>query len=80
MREARSGNAEAGFVYRSDALTSRKARIAFAVAPGSYSRIEYPAGILKATKHPEAAEDFYRYLQSKEAMDIFITYGFMVPK
>ncbi|KZE78480.1 molybdenum ABC transporter substrate-binding protein [Paenibacillus elgii] len=74
-----SGNAEAGFVYKTDALTSKKVKIAFNVDPKTYKPVEYPAGIVKATKHAKEAEAFYTYLQSKEATDVFAKYGFTVP-
>lgn len=75
-----SGNAEAGFVYKTDALTSTKVKIAFQVDPTTYTPIEYPAGIVKATKHGKEAADFYSYLQSKEAQDVFVKFGFSIPK
>ncbi|SFL34390.1 molybdate transport system substrate-binding protein [Paenibacillus sp. 1_12] len=75
-----TGNADAGFVYKTDALTSNKVKIAFAVDPKSYQAVEYPIGIVKSTKHGKEAEDFYNYLQSKEALDVFVKFGFTVPK
>jgi len=75
-----TGNADAGFVYKTDALTSQKAKIAFEVDPKTYAAVEYPFGIVNESKHPEEAADFYTYLQSKEALDIFIKYGFSIPK
>lgn len=75
-----SGNAEAGFVYKTDALTSQKVKVALSVDSKSYTPIEYPAGIVKATKHSKEAADFYAYLQTKEAQDVFVKYGFTIPK
>ncbi|MBO9608583.1 MAG: molybdate ABC transporter substrate-binding protein [Paenibacillaceae bacterium] len=80
LQTVETGNAEAGFVYKSDALTSTKAKIAFTVTPGTYGAIEYPIGIVKATKNAKETEELYNYLQSKEALDIFVKYGFVVPK
>ncbi len=80
LQYVETGNADAGFVYKTDALTSQKVKIAFAVDPKTYSPIAYPAGIVKATKHMKEAEDFYTYLQSKEALDVFVKYGFSIPK
>ncbi|AJY77588.1 molybdenum ABC transporter substrate-binding protein [Paenibacillus beijingensis] len=74
-----TGNADAGFVYRTDALATDKAKIAFAVAPSLYKPIVYPAGIVKATKNRDAAAAFYQYLQSEESLDVFRKYGFSVP-
>ncbi|WP_246132143.1 molybdate ABC transporter substrate-binding protein [Paenibacillus hemerocallicola] len=75
-----TGNAEAGFVYKTDALGSSKVKVAFSVDPNAYTPIEYPAGVVKATKHSKEAGDFYTYLQSKEALDIFVKYGFTVAR
>nr|WP_238403006.1 molybdate ABC transporter substrate-binding protein [Paenibacillus mesophilus] len=75
-----TGNAEAGFVYKTDALGSSKVKVAFSADPKSYTPIEYPAGIVKATKHDKEAADFYAYLQSKDALDVFVKFGFSVPK
>jgi molybdate transport system substrate-binding protein len=74
-----TGNTEVGFVYRTDALTSQKVKVALSPDSQSYKPIEYPVGIVKATKHIKEAEDFYNYLQSKAAQDIFIKYGFSLP-
>ncbi|EGG36684.1 molybdate ABC transporter substrate-binding protein [Paenibacillus sp. HGF5] len=73
-----TGNADVGFVYKTDALTSDKVKIAFAVDPATYTPVEYPIGIVKATKHRKEAEDFYTYLQTQEALDVFVKYGFSV--
>jgi molybdate transport system substrate-binding protein len=75
-----TGNTEAGFVYKSDALTSKKVKVAFTVDAASHSAIEYPIGVVKATKHASEAEAFYSYLQTKEALDVFVKYGFALPK
>lgn len=80
LQYVETGNADAGFVYKTDALTTDKAKVAFEVDPATYSAIEYPIGIVKATKHGEEADEFYRYLQSQEALDVFVQYGFTVPK
>jgi molybdate transport system substrate-binding protein len=79
LQYVETGNAEVGFVYKTDALSSDKATIAFAVDPATYSPIHYPIGIVKATKHNAEAEELYAYLQTKEALDIFVKYGFSIP-
>ena len=79
LQTVETGNADAGFVYRTDALNSDKAEIAFDV-DASYTPIVYPAGILGASKNPQQAEAFYQFLQSTEALDVFKTYGFTIPQ
>lgn len=78
LQYVETGNADAGFVYKTDALTSDDVKVAFAVDPAAYKTIQYPIGIVKATKHAKEAEDFYTYLQSQEALDVFVKYGFSV--
>jgi molybdate transport system substrate-binding protein len=75
-----TGNTEAGFVYKTDALASSKVKIALTVDPKMYKPIEYPIGIVKATKNKPEAERLYQYLQTKEALDVFVKYGFTLPK
>lgn len=76
LQYVETGNADAGFVYQSDALTSSKVKVVFPVDPASYTPVEYPIGVIKSTKHSKEAAELYNYLQSKEALDIFIKYGF----
>ncbi|TDF95164.1 molybdate ABC transporter substrate-binding protein [Paenibacillus piri] len=78
LQYVETGNADAGFVYKTDALTSQKVKVAFAVDPKSYTAVEYPIGIVKATKHSKEAENLYAYLQSQQALDVFVKYGFSV--
>ncbi len=79
LQAVETGNADAGFVYRTDALSSSKAAVAYEVDPASYPSIRYPAAIVKATKHRSEAERFYAYLQSEAAMGVFKNYGFTDP-
>ncbi|WP_340006988.1 molybdate ABC transporter substrate-binding protein [Paenibacillus sp. FSL K6-0276] len=74
-----TGNVDAGFVYKTDALTSKKTKIALTVGPHVHKAINYPAGIVKNSKNQKEAKELYSYLQSKEASDIFASYGFLLP-
>ncbi|OMD06416.1 molybdate ABC transporter substrate-binding protein [Paenibacillus odorifer] len=74
-----TGNADAGFVYKTDALTSKKTKIALTVGPHVHKAINYPAGIVKSSKNQKAAKELFSYLQSKEANDIFVSDGFLLP-
>lgn len=74
-----TGNTEAGFVYKTDALASKSVKISLTVDPASHKAIEYPIGIIKASKQADAAKAFYDYLNTKEALDVFVKYGFTLP-
>ncbi len=72
-----AGNADAGFVYRTDARGSKKVRIAVTVPPGAGPKILYPAAALRDAKEPAAAARFVAFLARPEAQAVFATYGFL---
>ena len=69
-------NVDAGIVYKTDALTSDKVEVVATANDDTHTPIIYPVGIVKDSKSVEAAEDFYDFLQSEEAMEVFVEYGF----
>lgn len=71
-----TGNVDAGIVYKTDALLSDKAEVVASADPATHSPIIYPVGIIKDSKHYDAAKEFYNYLQSDAALDVFEEYGF----
>jgi len=79
LQYVETGNADVGFVYKTDAFSSDKTAIAFEVDPATHTPIEYPMGIVKESKHPEETAVLFAYLQSKAALEIFATFGFSVP-
>lgn len=72
-----TGNADIGFVYRTDALISDKAKVAFAVDPSLYAPAAYPLGVVKTTKQAEDSRKLFDYLLGKEAAEVFRKYGFL---
>ena len=80
LQYVETGNAEAGFVYKTDALSTDQVDIAFTVDAALYPAVTYPIGIIKDTDHPDEAEALYAYLQTDEALDIFERYGFSIPE
>lgn len=72
-----AGNVEAGFVYRTDALISRKVRIAIAVPPAEGPRITYPAAVLRDAADPAAAARVVQFFSTPEARAIFAKFGFL---
>ena len=71
-----TGNADAGFVYETDAKISAKVRIVAEAPRGTHEPILYPAALLKSSKDPSAARAFLEFLQSPEAGAVFEKYGF----
>jgi len=70
------GNADAGIVYRTDAMTSRKVRIVQVIADGP--RISYPFAVTAKAQSRDAARRFLAYLTSKPAAAVFRRQGFIV--
>ncbi|TCZ81280.1 molybdate ABC transporter substrate-binding protein [Paenibacillus albiflavus] len=79
LQYVETGNVDVGFVYKTDALTSDKVQLAYTIDQASYTPIEYPIGIVQASAHAKEAEELYNYLQTKEAMEVFLKYGFSMP-
>ncbi len=74
-----AGNAEAGFVYRTDALISKKVRVAVLVPLAEGPKITYPVAVVRDTKAPEAAKAFAAFLAAPEAQAVFAKFGFSPP-
>lgn len=72
-----SGNVEAGIVYKTDALISKRVRVAFEVPRAEGPKIAYPFAVAAATKHPEAARKLLAFLASPRAALVFRRYGFL---
>lgn len=72
-----SGNADAGIVYKTDALISKKVKVAYEITVAEGPAISYPLAVVKETKNSEAARKFVVYLASPEARAVFTKYGFL---
>lgn len=73
-----SGNVDAGIVYRTDALTSKRVKIAFEVPPQAGPVISYPFALVKGAPQEAAARRFLEHLRSPAARAIFARHGFLV--
>ena len=72
-----SGNADAGLVYQTDALSSKKVKIAVAVPRAEGPSITYPAAVVKESKSPDAAKKFLLWLAGPQAQTVFACHGFL---
>lgn len=72
-----SANVEAGIVYRTDALGSRRVRVALEVPREQGPRIRYPVAPL-ARSRTRVASAFVDYLASPLAREVFARHGFLV--
>jgi len=74
-----TGNVDAGIVYQTDALSSHKVKVAYAVAIGDGPNIAYPLAMLKDAPEPAAAKKLAAFLESAPAATVFKKYGFRAP-
>lgn len=75
-----SGNVEAGFVYKTDALISKTVKVAVEVPAAEGPRISYPLAVVKESKQPEKAKNFAAYLSGPAARAVFEKFGFGILK
>ncbi len=71
-----SGEAEAGVVYKTDAKRNARVKIAASAPEGEGSIAIYPGAILKNTESKVQAKEFLAFLDTKEAEEIMVNYGF----
>lgn len=72
-----TGEADAGFVYKTDAIIEdANVEIIESAPKESHKQVMYPVAALKEAKNKELAEKFIEYLKSEDAMKIFEKYGF----
>lgn len=71
-----SGNVEAGFVYKTDTLLSKKVKVAREIPAAEGPNISYPMAALAASSDLAAAKRFLAYLESAAARAVFQRYGF----
>ncbi len=74
-----TGNADAGIVYQTDALHSKKVKVAYTVPAAEGPSIVYPAGLVKDSKHLAAAKKFLAWLSAPQAQAVFQRHGFLPP-
>jgi molybdate transport system substrate-binding protein len=71
-----TGNVNAGFVYLSDAKTSREIRLVEIFSKNSHSPIVYPIAVLRDSKNPKIAKELSQFLLTHSAKKVFNKYGF----
>lgn len=70
------GEAEAGIVYATDAAIAPDVEIAYEFDPSLHEQIVYVLVLLKGADDQPAARQFYEFLQSAEAEQVFTSFGF----
>ena len=75
---AERGEVDGAFVYRTDALQAKQAKVLFPVPQELYPRVSYPMALTVAGKKNRDAEAFFSYLQGGEAKAVLSRYGFVL--
>ena len=70
------GEAKFGVVYATDALLDDRVRVVYRFPNESHDRIVYP--LIQLTKN-RVSQEFYNFVTSRTALEIFEKYGFIVP-
>ncbi len=74
-----SGNADAGFVYLTDAKVSHQVKVAVIADATSHDPIVYPMAVLKNSKSANMAKNFVKYLSGSQARGVLKKHGFITP-
>ncbi|HXE97224.1 MAG TPA: molybdate ABC transporter substrate-binding protein [Dongiaceae bacterium] len=70
------GEVDGAFVYKTDALLAKQARILFTVPQELYPRVTYPMALTVAGAKNRDADAFFAYLHGDEAKSVLAKYGF----
>ena len=73
---AETGNADAAITYRTDALSSKKVKVAQLISSEKTGKITYPAAIVTSSKNKQSAQAYLDFLTSPQAQNILKTHGF----
>ena len=74
-----AGNVDAAIVYRTDAMTARRARVAYIIPADQAPAITYATAALTSSTRVEQAKAFLESLSSPAAREILERRGFVVP-
>jgi molybdate transport system substrate-binding protein len=73
---AERGEVDGAFVYKTDALLAKQAKILFTVPQELYQRVTYPMALTIAGARNRDATAFFDYLHSNDAKSVLVKYGF----
>jgi molybdate transport system substrate-binding protein len=75
-----AGNADAAFVYATDAPMAPHVAIAFEVPDDQLPPIVYPGAVATAGRNAAGGKRFLAFLEGAQGRAIFVRFGFTVPK
>jgi molybdate transport system substrate-binding protein len=72
------GEVEAGFVYRTDALSAAD-KVRMVLTVGDHTAVRYPVVVVSDSRQKALARDFIAFLTAPPAQDVLARYGFEKP-
>jgi molybdate transport system substrate-binding protein len=73
---AERGEVDGAFVYKTDALQAKQAKILFTVPQDLYPQVTYPMALTVTGAKNKDAVAFFAYLHGDEAKAVLVKYGF----
>ena len=73
---AERGEVDGAFVYKTDALQAKQAKILFTVPQELYPRVTYPMSLTTAGAKNRDAAEFFAFLHGEEAKTVLTKHGF----
>jgi molybdate transport system substrate-binding protein len=79
LNQVAQGSAECGIVYATDAKSTEDVKVVCEAPEDALDTpVIYPVAQVKDSKNSEAAAEFMEFLQTQEAKDKFVEYGFTI--
>ena len=74
-----TGDADAGIVYVTDALSAKKQVVGVAIPAGKNVKASYGIGVIRGIKNSAQAQAFIQYVLSPTGQKVLSTFGFLAP-
>ncbi|MBE6508175.1 MAG: molybdate ABC transporter substrate-binding protein [Methanobrevibacter sp.] len=79
LNQVAQGSADCGIVYATDAKSNDDVKVVCEAPEGALKTpVIYPVAMVKNSNNTDAAKLFMDFLQTQEAKDIFVEYGFTI--
>ena len=79
LNQVAQGSADCGIVYATDAKSNDNVKVVCEAPEDALKTpVVYPVAEINGTKNPNATKAFLEFLQSQEAKDKFVEYGFNI--
>ena len=79
LNQVAQGSADCGIVYATDAKSNDDVKVVCEAPDDALKTpVIYPVAMVKNSNNTDAAKAFMDFLQTQEAKDIFVEYGFTI--